>query len=153
MSCSSAGSVVDFLKHVGGVDEDLYSTGVPVDIDGIELRVMNPLLCLESRAYNVIEIASKYDNPHGLKQLRASVLCAREFIREALDGGEKRFALDAINRVFRFCCSRLGVVIYVQKLVDAFQAIEPTHPALPDKFRTIRYPQMAATLARRRGGA
>ena len=75
--------LVDFLKVVGGIsdDEQLHRTAIPVTVaEGVEVRVMNPLFCLESRAYNVIHIPESYDTPHCMQQLRVSVICAREFV-------------------------------------------------------------------------
>ena len=138
--------LVDFLKFVGGIsdDEKLYRAGIPVPVaEGVEIRVMNPIFCLESRAYNVIHLPESYDNEHGLKQLRLSVMCAREFIRDAVD---KRRALDLNERVFDFCRSRLGVEVFVKKNVDAFAAVEPNHPLVPETFRARRYPQMRTIL-------
>lgn len=52
----------------------------------ILLRVMHPVLSMESRAHNTAHLPG-YSRPQGLKQLRASVLCAREsFARSSATG-------------------------------------------------------------------
>jgi hypothetical protein len=56
--------LVDFLKHVGGVsdDEKLFSAAVPVPVgDNVEVRLMNPIYCLESRAFNAAVSAYGHD--------------------------------------------------------------------------------------------
>lgn len=50
---------------------------------------MDSLSCMKSRVYNVVELPGKYDNPHGLRQLRAAIRVVPLFCRALLqDQGE-----------------------------------------------------------------
>ena len=82
-----------------------------------------------------------------MKQLRASVFCAREFLRELLDEQHARAVLTLSERIFRFARATLeGREVYDRYQVDPFQAVV-TDPRLPLPFNDQRYPQMAKILA------
>jgi hypothetical protein len=145
---------IDFLSTVMGLeDRDIRDNAAPVPDVG--LQVLNPILCLESRAHNIIGLPLYYDTPQGHRQMAASIVCARQFIREMAAQGEPRHTRKAhtyAERVARFCATPVGVAIYAQGY-EPLDAVEPL-PELPQKFRTIRYPQLieSVTEVRKRGG-
>jgi hypothetical protein len=83
--------------------------------------------------------------------MRASIVCAAEFLRELLDHGERRAVLNLNERIFRFATEsdyglrapEFGAHPFEGVLVD---------PRL-DEFCTKRYPQMRAVVeeSQRRG--
>jgi hypothetical protein len=80
---------IDILAQVYGLQrKDIFETAVPVTIRAAEgvaavtFMVLHPALCLESRTANVANWQG-YDTPKDLKQLRASIVIAREFIQES----------------------------------------------------------------------
>jgi hypothetical protein len=79
--------LIDFMRVTAGVDNDeVLATAIPFQIDDQAIiNVMHPVLCMESRAANVASIPG-YDSPHSLRQLRASCVCAREFLKDILEG-------------------------------------------------------------------
>lgn len=54
------------------------------------------------------------------------------------------------ERIYRFCRSQVARQFLRETKLDPFDAIVVDHPELPQKFRTVRYPQMQAQLARLR---
>jgi hypothetical protein len=66
----------------------------PGDEEPVHFRVMNPLHCMQSRVHNVVGLHK--DDAHGLRQLNASIPCAREFLRMLLS--EQSVALDRRRR-------------------------------------------------------
>lgn len=112
----------------------------------ILLRVMHPVLSMESRAFNTALLPG-YARPQGLKQLRASVLCAREFLREILRDGHGRDVLKLNERIFRFRRYQEAARLVLERHgIDVFEAVLDD-PALPEAFRTVRLPQMRAAMA------
>ena len=114
-----------------------------VDETGAErrFRVMHPVLSMESRAHNTAHLP-KYAGPQGLKQLRASVLCAREILRD----GHGRDVLRLNERIFRFRLHQEAARLVLERHgIDVFDAVLDD-PALPEAFRTVRLPQMRAAL-------
>jgi hypothetical protein len=66
------------------------------------------MLSMESRVHNVVGLPGYCDTEPGRKQLRASILCARECMLDVLDGridveDPPRTALKLNERIFRFC--------------------------------------------------
>jgi hypothetical protein len=100
---------------------------------------------MESRARNVAELPG-HDTPVAVNQLRASVICAREFLREVLDAGKLRAVLDLNERIYRFRRYKPAAgKVLLDHQVDLFDAAL-CDPRLPEKFWTIRYPQMRRDL-------
>lgn len=143
---------IDFLGMVAGVkDRKVFDTSVSASIldeDGqpvARFRVMHPEQCLESRLYNVAHLG--YDHPHGLNQLRAAVLCAREFARE--DCTTARELLDFNERIIDMARWGDGVLVYVRHGIDVMTAILDADE-LPEKFHTKRLPHAKELVERAR---
>jgi len=97
---------------------------------------------MESRVHNSV-LANKQTDL-AWRQLEASVACARAFSRLLLDErGETaiRDVLKLNERIFRFAqedrCARLAA----ERGVEVFDAVLDDE-RLPEKFRTVRLPQM-----------
>ncbi len=147
---------LDFLRVVYGLsDRDVDELAIPVDVPTAKgtasFRVLHPVLCLESRVHNVLNLPG-YKNEHGLMQLEASVHCARCFIGElSANPDYLRAALKLSERIFRFTIfTPVGRRCLREVGIDPFDAVTP-HPNFPAQFRSRRYPQMQEQLASRRG--
>jgi len=150
---------IDFLGMVAGVeDKKLFATSflaTILDENGqavANFRVMHPEQCLESRLYNVAHL--DYAHAHGLNQLRAAILCAREFARERVDYPTAKDLLRFNNRIISMARWGDGVLVYVRHGIDVMTAIVDADD-LPEKFRTLRLPFANADVerARERGRA
>jgi hypothetical protein len=143
---------IDFLRVVYGLDsDDLVKTSIPFVLHtsgkptGQRIRVMHPERCMESRAHNYVGLPG-YKDEHSLKQLRASIVCCREFIRDLIEAGKHRPALDLMERIFDFCTRDIhGRVVHAESNLDPFDAVF-VDPRLPEKFATERYPRMVTEL-------
>jgi hypothetical protein len=142
--------------------KEVRDTAVPVrlpDALGVPsarpFYVMHPVLSMESRVHNVVGLAGTYDTEQGRKQLRASVVCAHEFIVDILDGrfvseDPVRTALKLNERILRFCTRDRDA----RELRRRYTAIDPARALvdderLPSEFREQRLPQMHEHLAGR----
>lgn len=145
---------IDFLRRsLPNDSSEVRTRAVPAFIGDSSLTfwVMHPLLCLRSRAANVIDLASQYDNEHCLEQLRASVACLRYFILEVCEH-DSREALNLANKVYRYAKSdRVGKAIFRKHAVDPFEAV-PHDQALGDGFFHKSYPRWRDELAEKRAG-
>lgn len=105
------------------------------------VRVMHPMHVLESRAANVVHIPRA--DEHSLKQLRAAVIIAREFIREVLRDRGAREAHPLNEWAFTIAASDDSLAVWRAFAIDMFAAVLQD-PELGEPFATRRYPQMAA---------
>jgi hypothetical protein len=153
---------IDFLDApLGFRAEAVDKMAIPAEIldaagrsTGILFRIMHPVQVMESRVHNAMTLPG-YDSPAALKQLRLSVACAREFIRDMIDSDRIRVALTLNERVFAFSFrDRNGRAVDARHGVDPFDAVVAADDRLPSRFRETRYPQMQqeiqASRARRR---
>lgn len=150
---------IDFIDKPAGIElDDLKKMRIPIRVptDGTTLKfyVMNPLLCLESRIHNCLDLEG-YQNEHAVAQARAAVEIAREYIVDTLgrpDDGKPRArpALKAAERIFRFSREKSRRARMLARFdVDCLKAI-PRDSRLPERFLTQRLPQMEEILDRQR---
>lgn len=145
---------IDFLDDPYGlnaVDVAKWSIEVEVPLPGalVTFRVMHPVHCLESRISNVGGLPG-YQTEHALAQARASVACAREYIREVLDQTSAKAARRLNEHVYRFAWQSLHArSVFRDYEIDPFEAVLVDERLSPD-FLTKRYPDMQRRLARRR---
>lgn len=141
---------IDFLRMVAGVKDDkLHKLAILVEATeadgtplGVEFRVMHPLLCLMSRAYNIVRF-DKYKTEHAFRQYRASIPCLREFMLDLLvDGTYVRDVLRLTEQIVDFCSSRLAITAMELGGADPFDSLIADDPRLPPEFRELRYPQL-----------
>lgn len=148
---------VDFLRSPFGVDADeVRALSIVVQVnpsspDPIFHRVMHPVHVLESRASNVSELPD-YRTEKGLKQLRAAVVCAREFGKDLLEAGRTRDVLRLNERIFSFALRDAGLDVWVQDGISVADALV-RDSRLPEAFEGVRFPQMRNELEVRRGVA
>jgi hypothetical protein len=146
---------VDFLPHVYGLHADeVRRTAIPAQLLGedggllgVDLRIMHPVLCMESRVHNVVGLPGQYDNEHGRAQLTASIRSAQCFVVELLELGEERNARKLCERIFRFCGHQRARRLFREKGVDPFDAVPDDQRFHPD-FTATRRPQMVKHLSR-----
>lgn len=97
---------------------------------GRQCRIMHPVDCPESRVHNVVGLASAYDTPHGRRQLRAAVMCAREALTDILDTPASegfdpvRAVLNLNDRIFELCLhNHHGRIVLQRAGIDPFDAV------------------------------
>jgi hypothetical protein len=147
---------IDFLHQVFGLDlDEIFKMAIEVEVpdhdETTHFLVMHPVHCLEARISNVGGLPG-YKSAHGLTQARTSILCAREYLRDRLEGGDAaiRPVLRLNERIYRFAWGNHNAKIVFQDFgIDAFDAVL-VDDRLPEPFRSRRYLQMQELLRRRR---
>jgi hypothetical protein len=103
---------------------------------------MHPERCMESRVHNSALPSKQTDL--AWRQLRASILCANAFSQLLLDERGEAAVRDVLNlneRIFRFAQQARCAHLALDMGIEVFDAVLDDE-RLPEKFRTIRLPQM-----------
>lgn len=123
---------------------DVSDSAIPLEIsrpDGkiLRLSVMHPERCMESRVQNT-ELPNKRTEL-SWRQLRASIACTRAFSTELLEAGRTRDVLKLNERIFYFAKDQRAARVALDSDIEVFDAVLDDE-RLPEKFRTVRLPQM-----------
>jgi hypothetical protein len=145
---------IDFLGSVAGLDDaEVLHTAASATIDdeqGVPIAkflVMNPMLCLKSRAHNVAYLDG-YQTPHAKNQLRAAIICARQFAVDQLASAPVT-TLKCNEVFFEIARYGAGVEVFTRYQIDVLEAVVDA-PGLPDKFYSERLPRARAAVERAR---
>lgn len=142
---------IDFLSDsLPNNAKEIDENALPFTAPWGEFYVMDPVACMKTRVFNVVHLASKYDNPHGLRQLRASIQVIAEFCRALLARSDVenpvRIVLDIYKEVFVFSADKYASKLWKSHSIDVFEAIQPLE-GLPEEFKTKAYPRWLAKIA------
>lgn len=146
---------LDFLSKPFGLEtEGVYDMSFPATLkarDGgeVTIRIMHPFHCFMSRVANVGGL-EKYQTEHGVKQLKASLLCMRTFLEEQLDEGEVTTVKKLQERIFKFSLEDYAQRVFELYGIEPFSAVLYGDDRLPAMFNARRYPQMQQELEERR---
>lgn len=131
---------VEFLKGVYGVRgrERLFdeAVGFEASAELPAFYVMHPVMLLESRVANVVDLEG-YQSETSVLQARIAVDVLREWHRDQLRDGWSE-AKKGIERTLKLAEHKRGVVIAAEHDVDVLAAIPADHVALPAQFREKR---------------
>jgi hypothetical protein len=146
---------IDFLGAVAGVESPVEtSVGAEVlDDEGravASFRVMHPVLCMLSRAHNVAYLPG-YDTAHARNQLRAAIICARQFIRDVLQD-DARAALGFNKKVLKEAGYGASLLVHARHGIDVLDAVV-TDAGLPERFYSEHLPRARTFIKRRRAMA
>jgi hypothetical protein len=149
---------LDFLSKPFGLEADdtIWEMSYPATLtsqDGREatIRIMHPLHCFMSRVANVGGL-QKYQTEHGVKQMKASILCMQASLKTQLDEGEVKTVTKLSERIFEFSrTSEHAHKVFLLYDIEPFDAVFADDERLPEMFRKRRYPQMLEQIRRKRG--
>jgi hypothetical protein len=105
------------------------------------------MLCLKSRAHNVAYLTG-YQTPHAQRQLRAAIVCARQFILDRL-ASDPFTALKCNEALLDIAQYRAGVEVFTRYQIDVLDALVDD-PGMPEKFYSERLPRARAAVERAR---
>lgn len=142
---------IDFIDQPLGLKADEVRNAavrlvLTTDLDtAVNVWAMHPEHCMESRIYNAQSLSKT--NSAAVRQLKASIVCTREWSGYSLDREASpervRSVLRMNERVFRRCLTDIAFKGLIKKLgIDPFDAVLVDHDALPGRFKQTRYPQM-----------
>lgn len=144
---------IDFLNSILGVDSDELRRWSSVAGGlGYTFRVMHPLHVLQSQLENTYGLLNRRDTDLGgyqaerVKLAVAVVACA---VREMLDAGKPRVALNMVKRIAAIATSGPALAAHARDLIDVLEAI-PDHTAWSREFLEKRMPQIREAADRKR---
>lgn len=116
--------MIDFLRAIIGVDDQLIKkTAVPIDVAGIRLHVLHPLLCLQSRLANLEHLRTKR-NTNGVMQANWAVAIVREYLSQAVRrGATQRELISEVTKVVECAEYKSGPFCFRHFSIDPLQAI------------------------------
>lgn len=136
----------DFLSTVHGLfGEDIRKKMISIVFKEINLNVMHPIHCLESRFENIIGL--RRHDEHSINQLKIAIEVVKARIMVLINQGEIRDALNEIESVFKFLKRNKNKrqEIFDQYEIDLFDAI-PNNNRLGKMYVEKRYHQMKKVL-------
>lgn len=154
---------IDFLGHVKGVKASkLERAAVELVLDvrtsegigTIQIPIMHPLHCFQSRLSNVFSLGRRDDTSK--RQLEASPIILREYISETLDEGEHREATATLELLFEHLRSdEAGRQAHRIMKNDPLETIKhfADDERIDPRYRQHTLANMIDELARRRRGA
>lgn len=143
---SGATLLIDILCSVHGLsDEEVTKLSIPIEVDGGEIRVLHPLLCLKSRLYNLADIASKR-TPEGIAQAQVAMQVASSFLADLTD---QRQRLKAIWRIADWAQTRQAVQVFYDYGIDPLKLVDPNAISNP-QFREASWPAAVQAVERKR---
>jgi hypothetical protein len=122
------------------VKDDIESTAVQTGVGGNGLRVPHPLLCLESKIYNLAAHPAKRGEA-GVGQAVSAIRSACRFVAAMESSGERRAALSACERIARLSLREAALFAHARYCVDVLEAI-PTDAFPEGPFKSVRVPQI-----------
>lgn len=145
--------LMDFLSQVYGLDDsEVQRLAVEVALDGLTIKVLHPLLCLESRFANLTGIPSKRST-NGLAQARWAIQIVCAYLTALFDSeqAESRQIVRAIHRVAQVASSRFGRYCYLEFGLDPLASVPEWMPgAIGGLFNSRDWPNTQARIERNR---
>lgn len=116
--------MMDFLRSVVGLTpNEITQLAVPVNVGGIRISVLHPLLCLESRLANLEKLPSKR-NSNGVMQAEWAVNIAEAYIRKMkAEGAPDGEIVKACGKLAEAAEYRSGPYCFDNYKVDPLRAV------------------------------
>ena len=149
--------LIDYLADIAGpTAAEIQRTATSIQAEGATLKIIHPLLLLQSKMTNLQRFESKR-TPEGIEQARLAICVAAKYI-ETLVAGQtaRREILRAVQSVAKFAATAPAQYARVEFSLDCLEAI-PTSvfekDVLPAKFHQESWPRLmrAARAVRARG--
>lgn len=144
---------IDFLFRVEGLSaDDVETRSVAVEIDSVRVRVLHPLLCLESKVNNLAAFVNKC-NRYGVQQARLSIAVLRAYLEEVLGRRPLRLrpVYEMLERVGRFAARDPACLAHHAWGLDVLDSIPvDALPPRAEAFSKRRLPQIRRQVAGRR---
>lgn len=134
--------IIDVISSVGGLDNREPVLGARLlEVDGIGIPVISPLLCLRSRINNFYA-PYKADKPNELGRIRMCLRLIHCYLNEALDeGGWSKEVSADFEAIIAMCLSNSGRKLFCKNAVDLMSALPIRHEKVPAAFVSARLPR------------
>jgi hypothetical protein len=133
--------IIDILHEVGGLEREEILQGIELlPMRGIEVPVINPILCLRSRMHNYFA-PYKADKLNELSRLLLCIRFVRAYLTETLEaeGWSKRTS-KLCESIISLCLSHHGRELFCKQGTDLLLAL-PDPGLMHEAFVTQRLPR------------
>ena len=135
--------VVDYMASVVGLSTtDIEKSAVTVQLEDQKLKVLHPLLLLQSKIWNLYRIEGKR-TPEGIEQARLSIAIAAAYVVKL--NSTKRDLLNSIEKIARFAATAPALYArdhFQLNCLDAIPAAVFEEGVLPREFHEQRWPRL-----------
>lgn len=147
--------LIDYLAEIAGpTAAEIRRTAVSIQSDGATLRIMHPLLLLQSKMANLQRFESKR-TAEGVEQARLAICIAAKYIDTLVAGKPaQREILRAVQSVAKFAATAPAQYARDEFSLDCLQAIPPSvleKDVLPAKFHQESWPRLVRVARGARG--
>lgn len=146
--------LIDYLADIAGpTAAEIQRTAILIQTDGATLKIIHPLLLLQSKMTNLQRFESKR-TPEGIEQARLAIRIAAKYIDTLVAGkSAQREILRAVQSVGKFAATAPAQYAGEKFSLNCLEAIPPSaleKDVLPAKFYQESWPRFQRA-ARGRG--
>lgn len=143
--------MMDFLHTIVGPNvAEVRRLAVEIVVGGTRLKVLHPLLCLESRMANLRDIPAKRKG-NGPMQAEWAVNIVRAFLWRHLDDAGEKATTKACHFIRELAEFKLGRYCFLEFGIDPLLAVEPALVAkIGGRFETDDWPRILDRVAAKR---
>jgi hypothetical protein len=146
------GVIVEVINSVGGLTDKEIGAGIAeLDLDGLTIPIINPILCLKSRINNVFA-TYKPDKVLEKHRVALAVRICVKFLDDMIDlayeiypadkahAEQKKAVFRYIEQVFEAARAITGCDLFIRDNIDIMPAINAHNPLFGDEFLAKRLP-------------
>lgn len=146
--------LVDYLAHIiGPTTRQIERSAVEIEYAGTTIRVIHPLLLLQSKIANLHRLEIKRSK-EGIEQARLAIAIAAAYIDDLIKlKAAQREILRAVQSISKFAATEPARYVHEHFGLECFDAIPASalQPGvLPEKFHTHQMPRLKTTITRAR---
>jgi hypothetical protein len=149
--------LVDYLAHIiGPATRQIEQTAVEVEYAGTAIRVIHPLLLLQSKIANLHRLETKRSK-EGIEQARLAIAIAAAYVDNLVKSkAAQREILRAVQSISKYAATQPARYVHEHFGLECFEAIPPSalEPGvLPEPFHARQMPRLKTAIARARKAA
>jgi hypothetical protein len=142
--------MMDFLRTIAGLENsEIEKLAVSIALKGVTLRVLHPLLCLESRMANLAILPSKRRG-NGPMQAEWAINIAAAFLRKSL-AADTTQAANGCRRIAELAEFKHGKYCYLNFGIDPLKAVpKEVVDSINGGFASQEWPRTVARIEGKR---
>lgn len=136
--------VVDILDMggVGGVSKkEIFKYLAVVEVDGVNVAVIDPISCLQSRIFNVYAPWQEWPHRESVR-VKIAIRASNHYLRDLIVHEGYRVASPHIRRIKALALTKLGKRIFVENGIDVLEAIPYDPDIFPAAYMAVEFPNM-----------
>jgi hypothetical protein len=143
--------MMDFLRMiVGPENSEIHRLAVPIEVRGAKLHVLHPLLCVDSRLWNLHSIPSKRRG-NGPTQAEWSLDIASAYLLHVAKTEGAREATRGVHHLKHVALSKAGRFCYLEYKINPLRSVtQEVQDAIGGRFCSDDWPVILKQVEKRR---